>query len=151
MKTMRNLQRGFSLVTAIFLLVVLASLGAVMMTFFTAQQQSSALDVMGARAYQASRAGIEWGAYQIIQSGVAGGAFASACQPGPTSQVLPALGGTLSPFAVTVGCSATAHSEAAATVTLYQVSSVAATRGLAAGNPDYVERQMIVTIAQPAN
>ena len=151
MKKLQNIQRGFSLVTAIFLLVVLASLGAVMMTFFTAQQQSSALDVMGARAYQASRAGLEWGAYQIIQSGVAGGAFANACQPGPTLQELPVLEGTLSTFAVTVGCSATAHSEAAATVTIYQVSSVAATRGLAAGNPDYVERQMTVTIAQPAN
>lgn len=149
MKTMQYIQRGFSLVTAIFLLVVLASLGAVMMTFFIAQQQSSALDVMGARAYQASRAGIEWGAYQVIQSGVAGGAFANECQPGQgSSRLLPALGGTLSPFAVTVGCSATAHSEAAATVTIYQISSVAATQGLAAGNPDYVERQMTVTIAQ---
>lgn len=148
MKTMQNIQRGFSLVTAIFLLVVLASLGAVMMTFFTAQQQSSALDVMGARAYQASRAGIEWGAYQVLPNSAA--AFATSCRPptGAVSQVLPALGGTLSSFTVTVGCTATAHSEATATVTIYQVNSVAATQGLAAGNPDYVERQMTVTISQ---
>lgn len=150
MKTMKNIQRGFSLVTAIFLLVVLSGLGAVMMTFFTAQQQSSALDVLGARAYQASRAGIEWGAYQVLPNSAVVGGFAERCRPptGAASQVLPVLAGMLSSFTVTVGCTATAHSEAAATVTVYQVSSVAATQGLAAGQLDYVERQMSVTIAQ---
>jgi MSHA biogenesis protein MshP len=147
MTTMRyKLQQGFSLVTAIFLLVVLAGLGAVMMTFFTAQQQSSALDVMGARAYQASRAGIEWGAYQIIQSGVAGGAFASACQPGPVSSPV-ALTNTLSGFNLNVQCSATSHVEGTNQLWVYSVSSVAATGG-AAGQPDYVERQMSVTVVQ---
>ena len=147
MMIIRKAQSGFSLVTAIFLLVVLASLGAMMMTFFTAQQQSSALDVMGSRAYQASRAGIEWGAYQVVQSGVAGGAFATACQPGPTAQALPALAGTLSPFTVTVGCSAMSAVESTSTLWVYSISSVAATAG-AAGQPDYVERQMQVTIGK---
>ncbi|MDE2117929.1 MAG: hypothetical protein KGJ19_04970 [Betaproteobacteria bacterium] len=142
-----KLQQGFSLITAIFLLVVLASLGAVMMTFFTAQQQSSALDVMGARAYQASRAGIEWGAFQIIQSGVAGGAFANACRTGGAPPQPGALAGTLAGFSVSVGCSATSHVEGASTLWVYSVSSVAATVG-AAGQPDYVERQMSVTIVQ---
>ncbi|HEU0219775.1 MAG TPA: hypothetical protein VFQ98_03085 [Gallionella sp.] len=146
MKTLRTMQRGFSLVTAIFLLVVLSGLGAVMMTFFTAQQQSSALDVMGARAYQASRAGIEWGAFQVIQSGVAGGAFATACQPGPASSSV-ALANTLSGFNVNVQCSATSHVEGASTLWVYSISSVAATGG-AAGQQDYIERQMSVTIVQ---
>ena len=57
-----KMQKGFSLVTAIFLLVVLATLGTLMVTFFSAQQQSSALDVMGTRAYQAARVGVEWAA-----------------------------------------------------------------------------------------
>jgi len=61
MKTMQNIPRGFSLVTAIFLLVVLGTLGTLMVTFFAAQQQSSALDVMGSRAYQASRVGYRVG------------------------------------------------------------------------------------------
>lgn len=142
----RERVRGFSLITAIFLLAVLASLGAVMMTFFTAQQQSSSLDVLGARAYQASRAGIEWGAYQIIQSSVAGVAFASACQTGPTSSQV-ALTNTLSGFNLNVQCSAASHVEGANTLWVYSVSSVAATGG-AAGLPDYVERQMSVTIVQ---
>lgn len=58
---------GASLVTAIFLLVVLATLGAAMLNIFTSQQSSSAMDVQGARAYQAARAGIEWGLYQKLR------------------------------------------------------------------------------------
>lgn len=133
MKTIPKVQRGFSLITAIFLLVVLAGLGTMSVTFFTAQQQSSALDVLGSRAYQAARAGIEWGAYQVTVPN---------CPAGPSS--IP-MGGTLSSFSVNVWCSATAASEAAATITVYSISSVA-TQGVA-GQSNYVERVMNATIA----
>ena len=146
MKTMQSIQGGFSLISAIFLLVVIAALGTFAVTISTTQQQSAALDVLGARAYQASRAGIEWGAYQVIQSGVVGGVFATACQPGPTSQVLAALPNTLANFTVQVDCSSTAASEASATVTMYQLTSTAKQGTVA--TPDYIERQMSVTIAQ---
>ena len=145
MTMIRKAQRGFSLVTAIFLLVVLASLGAVMMTFFTTQQQSSALDVLGSRAYQAARAGIEWGAYQVLPNSAA--AFATNCRAGTTTQNISPLAGTLSPFTVTVGCSATSAVESTSTLWVYSISSVAATAG-ATGQPDYVERQMQVTIGK---
>ena len=138
--TMKHkVQKGFSLVTAIFLLVVLGGLGAVMMTFFTAQQQSSAMDVMGSRAYQASRAGIEWGAYQVLQT--AGGCAAA-------TQVLPAttLAGTLSGFTVTVACTESAHSDDGTPVTMYQLTATA--QQGAAATPDFVKRQMSVTIAK---
>ena len=138
----RRVQKGFSLVTAIFLLVVLAALGAAMMTFFTSQQQSSALDVLGSRAYHASRTGIEWGAYQILRNN--GGCAAA-------SQTLSAgtLAGTLSVFDIQVACTATAHSEVTATngnITVFSITSTA-TRG-AAGQADFVERQLQVTIGQ---
>ncbi len=115
-----------------------------MMTFFTAQQQSVLLDELGVRAYQASRTGIEWGAYQVVQNSGVG--FASACRAGPTSQVLPVLGDTLADFPVSVSCSATSAVEAAATLWVYSLTSTA-TRG-AAGSADFVERQMQATIAQ---
>lgn len=130
-----GLQRGFSLVTAIFLLVVLSALGVMMLTFFSAQQQSSALDVMGARAYQAARAGVEWGAFQALQS--------SNCTPSSTL----ALGGTLAPFSVTVACQASAYSEAAATVTVYSLTSTAKYGGTP-GKADYVERVIDATFAK---
>lgn len=96
----RKAQRGFSLVTAIFLLVVLAGLGAAMLTFSTAQQQSSTLDILGSRAYQASRAGIEWAAYQVVQA--SGATFASGCRGGNyggSANCCPfSLGGYVAPF-----------------------------------------------------
>lgn len=138
---MKKLQKGFSIVSAIFLLVVLAFLGTAMITFSNTQQLSSAMDVMGSRAYQAARAGVEWGDYQVLRNG-------GACAP---STNLPAgtLGGTLSGFTVTVACKAVAASEVSAatgTVTVYELTSTAS-QG-AAGNPDYVERRIQATIAQ---
>jgi MSHA biogenesis protein MshP len=142
MNTMKNIQCGFSLVSAIFLLVVIAALGTFAVTLSTTQQRSAALDVLGSRAYQASRAGIEWAAYQVLQNSA--GAFATACHPGPTSSTI-TLTNTLVNFNVTVQCSAASSVEATTPLWVYQITSTA-TQGTA-GTPDYVERQMIVTIA----
>ena len=51
-------QRGLSLLTAIFLVVVLAMLGAFMVSVTGLQQSSSVLDVQGVRAYDSARAGV---------------------------------------------------------------------------------------------
>ena len=67
-----NRQSGFLLVTAIFLLVILAALGAFILTISGTQQTSSALDVQGARAYQAARAGIEWASDQLLITAAGG-------------------------------------------------------------------------------
>lgn len=139
-----KMQRGFSLVSAIFLLVVIAALGTFAVTLSTTQHQSATLDVMGARAYQAARTGIEWGAYQALPNSAVG--FAATCRAGATSQVVAPLPNTLSGFNVNVGCSATSHVEDTTTLWVYQLTSTA-TQGTAA-TPDYVERQMAVTIAQ---
>jgi MSHA biogenesis protein MshP len=127
--------RGFSLISAIFLLVVIAALGTFAVTLSTSQQQSAALDVLGSRAYQAARAGIEWGAYQALQN--------NSCVNTPS---LPPMPNTLANFNVKVDCSWTAASEASATVTMYQLTSTA-TQGTQA-TPNYVERQISVTIAK---
>ncbi len=57
---------GFAIVSAIFLIVILAALGVGILVFSRAQQASSAYDVQGSRAYQAARAGIEWAVYQRV-------------------------------------------------------------------------------------
>lgn len=101
-------QRGFSLVSAIFLLVVLAGLGAAMVSFSTAQNQSQAMDLMGSRAYQAANAGVEWAAYNIaVNPGLARG-NAPVFVPGTAT----ALGGDLALFAVSVGYDAIAFNDA---------------------------------------
>lgn len=137
MRAMNKMQRGFSIVSAIFLLVVLSFLGVAMVTFSTSQHQSSAMDVMGSRAYQAARAGIEWGAYQVLKSG---GPSCTASVP------LPTMTGTLSGFTGTVTCTSTPYTEAGVPVTIYQITSTASQGTVATSG--YVERQMTVTIAQ---
>src|SRR5579859_5839065 len=142
----RNRQGGFSIVSALFLIVVLAALGAFAVTVSGLNQGSSALDLQGARAYQAARAGIEWGAYQVLQNPA--GAYATACNAAtyaaPTSQILSGLAGTLSPFSVTVTCGSTSYSEGSATVVVYQIVSTAA----AGGGAFQVERQLQAMIGE---
>lgn len=131
-------QRGFSLVTAIFLLVVIAALGTFAVTLSTTQQLSAAQDVLGARAYQAARVGIEWGAYQVLRNG--------SCA---ASQPLAAMPGTLAGFTVTVTCTPSPSNpfdEAGTPVNMFLLTSTAFQGTPAA--PNYVERQMTVTIAQ---
>ncbi len=142
----QRLHQGFSLITAIFLLVVLGTLGTLMVTFFAAQQQSSALDVTGSRAYHASRAGIEWAAFNVAQT-PAGTLWAGcAAIPAPLFAAN-TLGGTLAPFTVTLTCSSTPAVEGVATIYVYSITSTAAYGG-APGNTDYVERVIAVTMGK---
>src|SRR3989442_362779 len=107
-------QTGFSIIAAIFLVVVLALLAAFIASVTGMQQSSGQLDVLGVRAYQSARAGMEWSAWQIIDPG-------NTLNPGPTCaaavmptcfaspQNLPPLAGSLSGFTVTVTCAQTAN------------------------------------------
>jgi len=59
-------QRGFTLVMAIFILVVLGALAGYMVKLSGVQQATSVYAIQGARAYQAARAGIEWSISRIV-------------------------------------------------------------------------------------
>src|SRR5882762_3589 len=102
-------QRGFSIVAAIFLLVVLALLGGFILSVTGIQQSSGQLDVLGVRAYQSARAGMEWGAWQVLDpnNNLPGFGGTANLPPCPASTNLTGLGGSLSSFTVTVDCSAT--------------------------------------------
>jgi MSHA biogenesis protein MshP len=138
-----HLQRGFSLISAIFLLVVLAGLGAAMVSFSTAQNQTQAMDVLGSRAYQAANAGIEWAAYNIaLNPGVPGNAnFA----PGT-------LGGDLQPFAVTVGYAPILYSDetvaGSGVQNMWSYDITASAVYGTAGTTNYVERVVTAKIVQ---
>lgn len=136
---LRRAGRGFALPSAIFLLVVLAALGAYLVTLSRTSHLTAALDVHSARAYQAARAGIEWAAWQVI---VPPGP-ATPCPPSPSTLT---LGATLALFSVTVECRRSDVSDGAETVSVYQIRSTA-TAG-AAGEPDYVERRIEAVFAK---
>lgn len=139
-------QRGFSLVAAIFLLVILSALGVFMLSISTMQQTTSTQDLLGSQAYQAAKAGIEWGAYQIItpenNNPATGGTPRYVCV---ASTVLPALGGSLSGFTVTVDCTSnTDFDEGGNKVRVYQLTSTARFGALA--TTSYIERRLSASI-----
>lgn len=135
----RRRQRGFSIVTAIFLIVILAALAGFAVSMFSAQQGGAMLDQQGYRALQAAQSGLDWGLYRVAQTG--------AC-PAATNLTFPA-GTSLVLFRSSVQCTATAHQEAGVAVTIFNLTATACYPAAAGGvcpNPaagaDYVERQV---------
>lgn len=144
--------QGVSLVTAIFLLVVLAGLAVAMVTLATTAQTGSMLDVQGTRAYLAARAGTEWGVYQVTRA--SGPCTKLTASPDSTSSTfaLPA-DGSLAGMTVTVVC--TRSVDNATRLPRYTVRSTACngTSGASCPNPsdsiDYVQRVMHVEFSAP--
>lgn len=136
-RTSHDKQDGFSIVSAIFILVVLTALGAAMVTFSTVQHTTSAQDIQGSRAYQAARAGIEWGLYQTQVTGAR-----TTCPASPTT--LPALADDLAGFTVVVTCDAVPFNEAGVDGIVFVITSTAS-----AGTPgtaNRVERRLEVRV-----
>lgn len=137
----RALQRGFTLVSAIFLLVALAALGAAIVSVTTIQHATSTQDLQGSRAYQAARAGVEWGVYQVMA-------------PDSPTYSLPACFGnttmTIEGFSVVVGCTSQTFTESASqvnTIMIYQLTSTASSGG-AVGDVNRIERQINVLVSK---
>jgi len=143
--------RGFAFVVAIFVLVVLAALASYVVSVSAGAAMTSAVAVQGVRAYEAARAGIEWGSYQAIDPN---GTLA----PGATNLPDCFAQKTLAPpaamgaFTVTVSCqrypafaaSPNFHEEGARRSAFFFITSTA-TFG-AVGAADYVERKLEATV-----
>ena len=147
-------QRGFSILAAIFILVVLASLGGFILSVTGAQHLSQAQDILGSRAQLAARSGVEWGRNQVILAPA--GVFATACNTGagyigaPAAlQTLIGLPG-LAEFTIVVTCHSNAYQEgAAAAYRVYQIVSTACNNAnCPAATPPmgYVEHQQIARL-----
>jgi MSHA biogenesis protein MshP len=135
-------QRGFSIVAALFLIVVLGVLGAALVTVATMQHSSAALDLQGVRAYQAARAGIEWGVYRVLDPEAAPAAPLPACW----APAVVAPGGGLAPFAITVECNVVAADELGKAIRVYQLKALAEFG--VRGEPNYVAREIEVTVSR---
>lgn len=62
-------QNGFGAIAAIMILVVLGALAAGIVKFGAVQGMGSAQDIASSAAWQAARAGTEWGLYQAMRPG----------------------------------------------------------------------------------
>lgn len=125
------MQRGFAIVSAIFLLVVLAALGAFMVTISNTQHITSAQDVQGSRAYWAARAGLEWAIASIAAS--------------PTTCPIAAAPANINGFTLTVTCNRTSYNEGGVAKNVFRVTSTS-TAGGAVGSIGYVERSLSASV-----
>jgi MSHA biogenesis protein MshP len=116
-------QKGFSIVTALFILLVLAVLGGFMVTMSGVQSRTSLWALQGARAYHAARSGLEWGVFQDLSAG--------AC----VSDTF-----TVDGFNVSVTCSEESFTEGGQNYKVYSLTSLAQT-GIYGSN-DYISRQL---------
>lgn len=132
-------QSGMSLLAAIFVLLLLSSIAASILYFSSTAHTNSAQDFEGSRAYQAARAGVEWGLFQL--------------DPNDTAAGLPSCfaATSLAQFAgytVAVTCTpfpgaATSYQEGPRQTRMFQIVAVA--RSIAAF-PTQTEREIAVTV-----
>mgnify|MGYP006921592031 CR=1 FL=1 len=126
----RHRERGFSLVSTLFILVVLASLGAYMVRLNVTQQTTTTLSLQSVRAWYAATSGLEWAVYQVENNG--------SCPAVPSS--FSAEG-----FTITVtACSAYPVTEGAASYTLYDIQVTAQRGGF--GTTDFVSRRLRASV-----
>lgn len=130
MTTRTTLQRGFAAIAAVFLVLVLAALGAYMVSVSNTQQLNSAQDVQGSRAYWAARAGLEW-------------AIASV-PPGSTACWATVPPAAIEGFTLAVSCSMTSFPEGTATVRIFRLTSRAWVGTV--GSVGFVEREVSASV-----
>jgi MSHA biogenesis protein MshP len=137
--TATHQQQGFLLPAAIFLLVILAALGAYALNVTSLQNAGSTQDVQGARAYQMARAGVEWAANQVL---LPGSTALANCPASPSNL-------SIDGFTVSVSCTryvdyfeqGTDH-----TITMYDITATASFG--TSGTVGYVERQVQITLSK---
>lgn len=132
MKRIQRPQRGFAAIAAIFLVVVLAALGAFMVTFSNTQQLTAAQDVQGSRAYWAARAGLEWAVVAIPAT--------PALCANPVAAPPPPIEG----FTIRILCSPNAYDEGGVTRTIYQIESQAYVGTV--GSVGFIERSLSASL-----
>jgi MSHA biogenesis protein MshP len=145
---------------AIFILVLLATLALAITMMSTQTQTSHARDTLGSRAYQAARAGLEWGAYQVLDPlnttatsgtanlpncpGVAGNVCPTAAAPASSAvPTTPFNTSVLSGISVTMACSCADYTEAGRNIRVYQLRATATSGSGAAA----IERQLSSRVA----
>ena len=125
-------QRGVSIITAVFLLLLMAGLAAGIATIVSTAHINLAADVGGARAYQAARAGAEWGMYQL--------------DPNAQTAALPVCVAGNPPIpahTVGVACQSWDVTEGTRQIRIYRITSTATANGVKAPG---IERQVEVTV-----
>lgn len=121
-------QHGFSIIAVLFILVVLAGLGAVVVQLATTQHLGTLLAQEGRQAWYAARAGLEWGRHRAMNAG--------SCAASTTHA-------DIFGFAVEVRCTQQTFTEGTEQVVVYQITSVATAH---AGKLDETRREARMSV-----
>lgn len=157
---MMRRQTGFAYIAAVVLLVVVAGICLAMLRMTGTQQSTVNQTLLGVRANQAARAGIEWMFYRLTHDGNAAGC--------PVGAMPVNLGDfrTDTGFLVSVSCSTTAtpYNEGekpdgtAVQKYIYQIEAVACNGAGAScpdkdsvARPEYVERSRLATVCMTSD
>ncbi len=141
MKRLSSQQSGFSIITAIFVIVILASVGAFMATIGGSQQLVTHFSVLGSRTLLVAQSGMEWAVHDVLRNTAAG---FGGCNPSGSTSFTPSAPG-LSGFSVTLGCSSTPGiNEGGLVYAVYALTSTASTGTL--GTPAYASRTISATV-----
>ena len=124
--------RGFALVPALFLMVVLGLLAVIAVRVGSGQQQAVTMGLLQARALAAARAGIDWGAYRALNGSCA------------ASTTLSLTEAALSGFSVVVTCASTGFTNGTGTSHAYVVVATASEGSY--GQPGFVRRVVSATL-----
>lgn len=132
--TLPRRARGFGLVAALFLIIVVTLVVIAMARLSAVQHGSNSLAIQQARAYQAARAGLEWGISRAFNAG--------ACSAGT-----PSLAGSgLAEFTVNVACASNSYTDNEGNpVQIFRLTATAQ-NGSPGGRPDYAYRQLTAVV-----
>jgi MSHA biogenesis protein MshP len=122
---------GVALLSAIFLMVVLVSLGAAMAVMSSTSQNTASKSLQTAKVYYGAKAGLEWGIQRAVAQATCGAAGFTLAQ------------GALNGVAVQVTCvQQTTHGGANVVYYLTSTATIGAVGGL-----DYAERRVEATVS----
>jgi MSHA biogenesis protein MshP len=130
-------QTGFALVAAMFVIIIIAMVVLTMMRLAGNQHGSNSLAIQQARAYQAARAGLEWGITQVTPT-----AGAPSCAGNAAVNL---AGSNLSEFTVLVTCSVSNYTDNGAPVNIYRLTATAQ-NGAPGSRPDMAFRRLTAVV-----
>ncbi|MEM7210203.1 MAG: hypothetical protein AAF434_20445 [Pseudomonadota bacterium] len=127
-------QRGVSLIAAIFVIVTLSTLGALIASISVLQHNGAALSMQSARALAAASAGVEWGIWFVRTN--------DHCETNPANSSF-----TVGQFTVSQTlCDDISVTEGVTTYTVYELEFTASSTGLSFGDPGYASRTLYATV-----
>ena len=134
-------QKGFALVSAIFIMVILSLIGRYILSLSTLSNTTTQLSGLGAKAYYAAKSGLEWCTYKVAPPGSVGPLTCPA-----SKSTLTFKQGGLSGLSTLVTCRESVFTEYGISYKIFQINAIGQYGTV--GDADYVSRELYITVVQ---